>query len=219
VEEPAVERLEKRLADTVGSLFDLLDEVSNQISNCKNAKEFRAFREDAFPSYFSLMSSLGSIFNAKVAARDFPALIESSFVALEAEFLSKESQSYFGEDAYREIQFCLSTYKGACRWLPFIMANRPAEDLRAGDRELASNYQISATWTHFHLAGLGMALIKLQPVASDVLQELLDGLRHAVMVYAYIRQALDLRKVLAERYNEELTVTWDAEDRALARAD
>lgn len=218
-EESAVERLSKRLADAAANLFELLDEISDQISNCRSAKEFHAFREEVFPYYSHLMSGLGSIMNAKITPSDLSSMIESSFDRLEAKFSSEYSKTYFGAEAYYEIRFCVSTLRGASRWLPYIIAHKVSEERRTQDREIAGNYHSAATWTNFHLAGLVMALNDKQPMMPDVLQELLDGLRHSVMVYAYVRQALDLRNVLAERYTEPLAITWDAEDEALARAD
>lgn len=218
-EGPAVERLSKRLANAATNIFELLDEISDQISNCRNAKEFLAFREEVFPYYSHLMSGLGSIMNAKITPSDLSSMIESSFDRLEATFASDYSKTYFGPEAYYEIRFCISTLRGATRWLPYLIAHKVSEERRAQDREFAGNYQSAATWTNFHLAGLAMALKDKQPIMPDVLQELLDGLRGAVMVYAYVRQSLDLRDVLAERYAEPLAITWDAEDEALARAE
>ncbi len=218
MEQPTVDRVENRLGATVRTLFELLNEVSDQISRCRNAEEFRAFREEAFPSYSQLLSSLGSISNAQVARKDLPGLIEASFSTLEREFSSQESRDYFGDEAFYEIQFCVSTFRSGVRWLPFLITHKPADELRPQDLELARNYQSSASWTYFHLCGLGIAFSKRQTIAPDVLQELLDGLRHAVMVYAYVRQALDLRSPVEESI-EPLTITWDAEDEALARAD
>jgi hypothetical protein len=217
VEQPTLERLQSRAAIAVKGIFDMLEDISVQAVNCPTAEAFRAYRQKVFQSYIQLTEASANVLAAKLDPADLPSLIEDSFDSIQDKFASNAAL-YFGEDAYHEILFSLSTLKSTYRWLPHLTANLPNENLVAQDRELSDKFGSSISWVHFHLAALGTALSKKQTVVPDVLQELLDGLRQSVMAYAYVRTALDLRNIPNPQYAEGLEVPWDAEDEALANA-
>jgi hypothetical protein len=93
------------------------------------------------------------------------------------------------------------------------------EELRQQDMELARQFNGASIWSNFHLQALVSLLRQQRTAIPEVLEKLLEGLRHSVMVYAYVRQALDLRHIVDEKYSEELVISWDDEDGALANAD
>jgi hypothetical protein len=216
-ERPTVERLHTRAASAVGDIFSLLDDISAQAANCPTVEDFRAFRDKVFQSYIQLTFALNNVLTAKLDPSDVPSLIDDSFDSLYAHFES-DAALYFGEDAYHEILFSLSTLKSAYRWLPRLATHKLEGELLQQDNELSANFGNAVTWVIFHLAGLGSALDRKQTIVPDVLQELLDGLRQSVMAYAHVRAALELRSIPNPQYAEGLEVSWDEEDEALANA-
>ncbi|SRR5258706_6020607 len=216
-EKPTVDRLQARAASAAEDIFRLLEDVSFQVANCPTATDFREYRTSVFPSYVDLMAALGSVVRAKLNPSDLPGLIEASFSEMEAAF---SSGSYFSDETRQEILFCVTTLKSAHRWLPHLLSNQPLDDeVRQENMKLARSFTSAATWANFHLVALRMAQGRDQNVVPEVQQELLDGLRHAVMAYSYVRQALDLRHVLDDRYAEEIVIPWDGDDQVLANAD
>lgn len=214
-EKPTVERLQTRAASAVEDIFKLLDDVSFQVANCPTAADFQEYRKSVFPQYVELTAALGSIVRAKLNPSDLPGLIEASFSEMESRFASG---SYFSVETRQEILFCVSTLRSAHRWLPHLLTNKPNAERLQEEMELARNYTSSATWSQFHLVALGLAQAKEQSILPEVLEELLVGLRASVMTYSYVRQALDLRGLLSERYSAEVAISWDEEDEALAKA-
>lgn len=211
-------KLQTPLAYIADRLYDQLDEMVSQAASAPTAKDFKSLRNDLFPSFIKLSLAVSNVMLAKVDRSELPSIIHASFASLEARFAS-EAPSYFGDEAYQEIMFSVSTLKSAYRWLPHVASTEVAEGARQQDMELARNVNNASLWANFHLFALRSALHKNLIVIPEVLQELLTGLRMSVMVYAYVRQALDLRNTLTARYEEKLTVPWDNEDEALAKAD
>ncbi len=214
-EKPTIDRLQARAARAAEGIFALLDDFSFQVATCPTATGFKEYRKSIYPRYVELSTALASIIRATLRPDDLPGLIDASFLQLETEFAAS---SYFGEETRKEILFSISTLKSALRWLPHLLNNPPADDKRDEDRELARQYTTTATWCQFHLVALALTQQRALSVVPEVLDELLDGLRASVMAYSYIRQALDLRGLLEGRYAEELVISWDADDEALANA-
>jgi hypothetical protein len=214
-EKPTVDRLQTRAAQAAEGIFALLDDLSYQVATCPTAEDFKEYRKSIYPRYIELTTALASIVRATLRPDDLPGLIDASLLQLQTEF---SNSSYFGEDTRKEILFSIATLKSALRWLPHLMLHKPAEEKREQDRELARQYTSTATWCQFHLVALALSQERSLSVATEVLDEMLEGLRASVMAYSYVRQALDLRNLLEGRYSEELAISWDEEDEALANA-
>jgi len=217
-EEPSRERLQLPFAEVVKTLFSQLVMISTQAIRSQNRESFKDIREKTFDLYVRLSIALGNVVLAKLDMLDLPGLIEASFESIEKECASK-GKLYFAENDYREILFTISTLRSAHRWIPQLNSQKVPDQLRAQDEELARNYFKWAIWSQFHLDCLITALDKKEAINQEVLQELLDGLRGAVMAYAHVREALDLRNILSERYQDQFAVQWDNEDEALATAE
>jgi hypothetical protein len=218
VEEPARERLQVSYADIARRISTELDELAIQMLAVPTAEDFAVLRKTLFPSYVNLTRALGNIILAKLDEAELAGLVDASLSALEAEITSK-APAYFGDDAYQEILFSIATLKSAYRWIPHLLSNKPKEGSQQEDIELGRKFSGAAMWCNFHLTALVMALRKDQTIIQEILQALLAGLRSSVMVYAYVRAALELRNIPNARYSEELDLSWDAEDEALANAD
>jgi hypothetical protein len=218
MEESAMSRLQQPIAEISEKIYRQMVDLAIQAANAPSVEDFHAIRERAFPKYMNLSAALGNVIRAKLDLSDLPGLVDASFVALERDFYS-EAESYFGSDVRDEIAFSLSTLRGAYRWISHLLTVKPPAESLVQDREYSNHFAISSTWVHFHLEGLKAGLYKGHVIVPAVVQELLEGLRQSVMAYAYVRAALDLRGVLNDRYKEALSVTWDEEDEALARAD
>jgi hypothetical protein len=218
VEQPARDRLQVSYAEIAQRISAELDDLANQILTAPTVEDFAASRDTLFPSYVKLSQALGNIILAKLDKAELPGLVDASLAVLKAEVASKAAL-YFGDDAVLEILFAISTLKSAYRWIPHLMSGKVANESRLEDIELARNFTGAAMWSNFHLTALVRALRNNQTIIPEILHELLDGLRSSVMVYAFVRAALDLRNIPYARYSEGLETSWDAEDEALANAD
>lgn len=218
VDGSALQRLQQPLAEISKQLYRQMGDMALQAANAPTVEDFIKIRDRLFPAYMKLTTALSNTVQAKLDEADLSGLIEASFNALESS-IEEKATPYFGEDITKEILFSVSTLKSANRWLLHLAASPKPERFLAEDQELSHKFTVAQAWCNFHLQGIRAVLWKGHTIVPDVLRELLEGLRYAVMAYAYVRQALELRGLLDERYKDELTVTWDAEDEALARAD
>ena len=225
VGESATHRLPLASADIVHRLLKEMEDVASQSTKAATAEDFKEQRKRLYPEYLSLTKAMSGVVLAKMDQCDLTALmmnlggiLDSSFTELEDE-METHGALYFADDVHREIMFCVTTLKSAYMTVPRFFTVKLDESLAEQDKKLGEDFANAATWTQFHLEGLRVAMKKNLSVVPEVLQELVDGLRGSVMAYSYVRQAVDLRKLLDDRYPEPLAVTWDEEDEALAHAE
>ncbi|MEW6211539.1 MAG: hypothetical protein AB1631_24445 [Acidobacteriota bacterium] len=211
------ERLQPSFAEIVERICGEMDEIVSHLMDSPTLEDFQELRKSLFESYLKLGHALNNVALAKLDKKELPGLIDASFTALEAEIASA-AEVYFGNDAYQEIMFSIGTLKRAYRWIPHIISNEPKEELRAQDAETATNFNVSSMWSQFHLDALRIAMRRNQTIIPEILEELLEGLRLSVMVYAYVRNALNLRGIPAAHQGGLSDVIWDEEDEALANA-
>lgn len=216
--ESALLRLSSPMADIAGKIRQQLQDMAVQLTGSLTATDFRQLRDELFPQFLKLVTAQNDVVMAKIDNAELPQLIDSSFGELEDAFTSA-GVSYFTDDEHKEILFSVSTLKSATRLFPQVISVRVEKELIAQDCELASQFLVHINWSIFHLMALVHVMARNKIIVPEVFQEMLDGLRSSVMAYAAIRQALDLRNALAERYKEEISASWDAEDEALAHAD
>jgi hypothetical protein len=218
MEESATNRLQSSFADITRQLLKELDDVGTQSANALSLEDFNERRVRLFPAYQRLTRAISNVVLAKLDYHDLPTMIDASFAALKAEIETKWA-AYFTDITLREINFSVSTLESAFAWVPGLFTTPVDESAVAEDRELADKFALSATWAQFHLEVLKSAARKNLAINPDVTLELLAGLRFSVMAYSYVRQALDLRNALDDRYANDLNVSWDEEDEALANAE
>jgi hypothetical protein len=217
--ESALLRLSSPIADIAGKIRQQLLEMTVQVTGCLTASDFRQLRDELFPQFLKLVTAQNDVVMAKVDKAELPQLIQSSFGELEDTFTS-DGISYFTDDEQKEILFSISTLRSATALFPQLIALKVDDkELIAQDVELASQFLVHLNWSIFHLCALVHVMARNKIIVPEVLQEMLDGLRSSVMAYAAIRQALDVRNAFAERYQEAISASWDAEDEALAHAD
>lgn len=216
--ESALLRLSSPIADIAEKIRQQLQDMTVQVTGSLTAADFRQLRDELFPQFLKLVTAQNNVVLVKVDKAELPQLIESSFGELEDTF-SRAGTFYFTDDELKEILFSISTLRSATGLFPQLISLKIDKELTAQDCELASQFFVQLNWSIFHLMALVHVMVRNKIIVPEVLQEMLDGLRSSVMAYAAIRQALDLRDALAERYREEISASWDAEDEALAHAD
>jgi hypothetical protein len=202
-----------------------MEDVATQAIKASSAEEFKAQRVRFYAEYLSLAKAVSGVVLAKLDPCDRTALVmnlggllDSSFTELEDE-METHGALYFADEVLQEIMFCVTTLKSAYMTVPRFFSAQLDPSLAEQDKKLGDDFAVAATWTQFHLEGLRFAMKKNLSVVPEVLQEFVDGLRASVMAYSYVRQAVDLRNLLEERYSKEFEATWDEEDEALAHSE
>jgi hypothetical protein len=216
--ESAFMRLTTPIADIAERINEQLQDMAVQVTGCLSASDFKQLRDELFPKFLKLVIAQNNVVLAKIDKAELPQLIQLSFTDLENTFATA-GIDYFTDDEHKEILFSISTLKSATRLVPQILGTKTSEELMEQDIKLSSEFFVHVNWSMFHLMGLAHVLGRNKIIVPEVFQEMLDGLRSSVMAYAAIRQALDLRNALAERYSGDISASWDEEDEALARAD
>jgi len=214
---PTSERLQLPLAEIVKSLTSQLDQVAERAIDCESAESFIVIRDQLLKRYVDLSQALSHVIFAEL---DKTALTSIADLVLEMlrERFTTFGEPYFGSEACGEILFSLSTLRTVYRWVGEA-AITPIESINfQKDLELAQKAFTNLTITNFCLQALLMAIRRHKRLPCYLFNQFTEGLRGSVMAYSYVRAALDLRKVLDKRYEEELQVSWDEEDEALANA-
>jgi hypothetical protein len=225
VGQSATGRLQASFAEIVNRLLREQEEIAIQAAKAINAEDFKARRAKLYLEYLNLTKAVSNVVLTKVDQTsltdimDLASMLETSFSSLEEE-IETHGALYFAESDQAEIMFSAVTLKNAYMTIPRFLGVKLDQSLLSQDKELGENFGLTAIWAQFHLEGLMAAMRKNLTVVPDVLSELLEGLRQSVMAYSYVRQALDLRNLLDDRYSDDLgAVEWDADDEALARAE
>jgi hypothetical protein len=223
--ESATHRLPLGSADIVHLILKEMEDVATQSTRARTAEEFNEQRKRLYPEYLSLTKAVSGVVLAKMDQCDRTSLmmslngmLDSSFTELEDE-METHGSMFFAEELHPEIMVSVATLKSAYMTVPRLFSVQIDTSLAEQDKKLGDDFAVAATWTQFHLEGLKAAMKKNLSVMPEVLQELLEGLRMSVMAYSYVRQAVDLRNLLDQRYSKEFDVTWDEEDDALAHAE
>ena len=215
-EEPSFGKLGGELVDIVQRIYRQIEGLSLRLLDCSTVDEFVSVREKEFSSYVNLSMALANIALVTLDQSDYANLVQGSLTETEKHFRSK-GPLYFGDEAWREILFSISTLKNAQHLIPRLAASKPSNP--SEDRALASKFFGSSVWTNIHLHCLRLAMQNQKTVNQEILQTLLDGLRASVMAYSFARAALDLRGFEEARYAEKPASSWDEEDDALAKSD
>src|SRR5262249_18132519 len=211
IEQPAIGRLQVSLADIAQKITNELEEIVLDVIKSPTIEDFYLLRKEIFPSYMKLSLGLSNVVLAKLATSDLPGVLEGSLSIMEGEVANYEG-AYFGDEARHEILFSISTMKSAYRLIPHLLTNDVSENARQEDMALARAFTSAAAWASFHLQGTMIAIRRDVAIIPEILQELLEGLRLSVMMYANVRAGLELRNIPDSRYRDELVVTWDTED-------
>jgi hypothetical protein len=207
----------EQVTGTENELFTAIQTILHQtladVCTKSTAEEFCASRNEAFPKYVQIMTSLAGLVSAVVPGNVINRLTYESFSEMEANFRS-EGAGAFGQYVKDQAMFTVWTLrkindlaKGGRLRCP------PRKSLIPADRELAENFVGCVLYSRFHLDCLQMSLHTEKALYPEVLESISDGLRTLVNAYAYIRQASDLRSSLNEE--EPIHIDFDEEEQEL----
>lgn len=213
--EPTLKKLQADLADIVGRIYSHMRQLHMRLINCTSLDEFRSLRDKNFQSYLGLRVAISNIVESSTIDPIEYAYMAQECIQQTADEFTKSAKPYLGEEAYQEVLFCLSTIKSAARWLPRLREVEPSDKKK--DKELAGEFFITDVYVNLHLDCLKLAIERNQTLCPEVLIELMNGIRRAVMVYSFARAGLELRNFPPSP--EKIDMSWDAEDEALSKAD
>lgn len=221
LEQSATKKLQTAFGDIVRSVLAEIDDLSLRAAKAPSVSVFKEERaEKLYPVFVRLTRATSELLEAKLDRADIAVMTDFSFTVIQTE-VETEWGSFFSPETYNDIVFALSALKSSQALVRRVMAVQLPDDpdLKRQNYELRKGYNLAAPWAHFHFEILRAAFVNKVTIAPDVLQEILAGLRAAVMAYSYIRQAAELRSILNDRYSEEFEIVWDEEDKELANSE
>ena len=179
---------------------------------CSSADAFRTERNKVFGKYSLFAKALSKLALTDADTHTHQQLVQGSLAAQEKK-LKEFGADLFGVEATTEALFSLVTLRRAYKLIPAIMAKQT--DREDEDQKLSREFGLAAIWASLHLDVLMSAITQKKIISSDVLAEILCGLRLAVSAYAFARQGYSLRYQSPEPSMFPI-IAWDDEDRALA---
>jgi hypothetical protein len=179
---------------------------------CSSVEAFRTERNKVFGKYSLFAKALSKLVLTDADPQTHQQLVQGSLAAQEKK-LKEFGADLFGIESTTEAVFSLVTLRRAYKLIPAILA-KPA-DREDEDQKLSREFGSAALWASLHLDVLMAAISKKKILTSEVLAEILSGLRLALSAYAFAREGYNIRYPAQERSMFPVT-TWDAEDQALA---
>lgn len=209
-------RLGKGSGDMANLIVSQIDSTAFRLVNCKTARDFLELRKELFPKYAKLSLALANIVNVEDRDRAVLAdLAVDAFAEFERTF-RKRGTAVLGASHYREALFSLSTLRRTYKLLNRILTTPVPEQSQPEDRRIAAEFNYWILWSQLHLDCLLMGFRRTTNVkpAKEIVSEILDGFRAAVMAYSCARRGAQLREF--PKHLDFSGVTWDEEDRRLA---
>jgi hypothetical protein len=221
LEKSATKKLQPSFGDIVRTVLTEIDDLGIRAAKAPSVSAFKKERADKlYPVFVRLTRAISELLEAKLDKSDLRGMREASSKVIQDEVEAKWA-SHFSDETQKEVLFALNALNSAQSLvLRVTSADLPDDpEVVEANEKLRKDYNLAAQWAHFHFEILRAAFTHKITIASDVLQEILVGLRLAVMAYAFIRQGAELRHILDDRYTEEFDVIWDEEDAELANAE
>lgn len=220
LEKSATKTLQPSIGEIARAIIEEFEEIGIRAAKSPSVSVFQEERKKLYPQFVRLGRAISELLEVKLDKSDVSSIIETSQTQLLRE-VETEWANYFSNEAHDEIVFGVSTLRNAYALVRHVMVSKLSDDpsIKAQNQELRDHYNKAAQWAQFHVEILKSAVRKNLTIAPDVLSEVLEGLRLSVMAYSFVRQAIDLRNMLDPRYSEEIDITWDDEDAALANAE
>ena len=204
--------LRERPSQIIKLLIDERETILVRFVTSRSVGEFRRLRELLLSRYVHLVRSISDCMAAVVDDDSLTyELAQDSLRDLERSF-SKKGVEHLGAGASKEALFSLATLMKVYRLLPEVRSKKPPSRRLKRDRELGKNFDFAFLWAHIHLDCMVLALERRVQPTTEVLEEILDGMRKSVMAYSYLRQGLELRETAGKKLKAP---EWDDEDQVL----
>jgi hypothetical protein len=170
-----------------------VDRILTQLAECKSRAEFVEVRKKVFSDYANLAYIMANTFSIPDDPTIRQVAIRQALENVERLF-ETEGVSRLGRPAMDEAAFCLSTLKRAYRLVHVIHARGSApESSREVDRKLAIQFNAAALFAQLNVDCLRLIVTRRTGVTEEVLQEILLGMRSALMAYACVRGGVEMR--------------------------
>lgn len=193
-------------------LVDVLDKQLIAVAGARSNDEFQTARKDVWPKYLRALRALHDTATNVIGEEQLGRMSDSGFPTLTADLQKQASR--FGDTLTEQALFTLWTM-GKIRSLAKRIDSLavPAEKVEA-DRALCQEYGVNSLWSQFHLDILIAAMKFGIPVAEDIRESVMNGLRAAVNAYTIMKEALAIRQPRIEE-TAAAALPWDDEDERL----
>ena len=190
-----------------------MDVAVTRLANCTSKTKFVEAREEVFSDYMNLSYIIANSFSITRDRTIRQTAVDQAIKTVER-FFQLTGVTRFGPEVVKEAVFCLDTLRRAYRLVDVIRSRDKAlsESAREADRKLAGDFNASALWAQLHLDCLRVVIVKHAVQEQEVVDEIIQGSRLAVMAYSYARQGVELR---TKREPFLLDTTRDEEDKQL----
>lgn len=205
--------LQRGPARIVLTAFKEINAILKQLSHCKSKEEFIAVRDKRFPDYVNLSYIIANSFAIAVDKPTRAEAVQTSLKAVHDLLKGSDGIKNLGESSAHEAVFCADTMRRAYKLVDEIYKRGElAESLKEADLKLARLFNVRALLAQIHIDCLLYFIKNRIGQAPEVIDEVLQGARNAVMAYSYARQGVELR---TKREPYLLDTRLDEEDQEL----
>ena len=187
--------LHSRLARIVRTALEESETVVARLAAAGSAEKFLALRKEVFPDYVNLAYIIANSFSMVDDRLVRLEALKQAFKAVEQVFQSEVSRR-LGKEEAGEAFFCLDTLRRAYGLVHTIRTSGEALEgsAKESDQKLMADFNFAALWSQLHLDCLRFIITTGRTRRNkEVVEEILQGARVAVMAYSYARQGVALR--------------------------
>jgi hypothetical protein len=200
--------------EVVKAVAKVVDQMFMTVIQTRTADQFRDAYEQVFTPYMRLVLSLSTIVSNIVPKPVLVRVAQDSFSELEAD-IREHAVASFGADMRDRAVFTVWTLRRIHDLLQVLVLGGPVPGgHQEKDKEFFSFFMVHALRARFGVDCLIASMKSGKTIHPEVLPPVADILRSAVDAYAWVKQAVDLRRGLLDE--GELTAPdWNDEDEQL----
>ena len=186
--------------------------ILGSIIESRTRADYQREFQRSFSKYVGLTLAMSHFASAVIPRESIERLSRESICELEADFRDKGMDA-FGEDVRNQALFTVWTLRKVNDLVDQIIAAKLDDSQKKADSASCVKFNFHLFRAQFGLDCLNLAIETNKAIYPEVIDELTDGLKSMVNVYAHARQGLELRVPTVE---PTLTIApMDDEDRAL----
>lgn len=184
--------------EVVKTISTIVNEMILDVITKRTAEEFEAAAETAFPRYMALVLSFCKIAATIVPESVLARVSSESFCELEAD-IRENAVECFGSDIRDRAIFTVWTLRKTSDLLERLIKSKDLSGThRQKDEEFVTHFIYHALTARFNVDCLRLSMHTKRPIYPEALPFIDNGLRSAVNAYAWVKQAVDLRRASSD---------------------
>lgn len=192
-------------------LIETLDKQLLAVLNCRNVDEFDRERRNVWDGYMRARRSLTDMMKVLVPS-NLGEVLEAAVAEKVSADLARARAVLFSDAVADQFEFT-GWIGGKIRYIAHAIQKAGPPQDRDADIRLNADFYLYSMWGQFHYDCVLASMKFNLPIAQEIHESILDGLRAWVNVSAIIQEALALR--CAQEEPSFFESPWDEEDQEL----